>query len=315
MSQAEPRLGSDGMVMAAFLAMVVGIGGNVIAIKYISSAGDLDPLWAAASRFVFASAIFAIAALGLRAAMPRGRALVGALLYGALSVGAFFGFVYWGLQEAPAGMAGVFLATGPLFTFLLALLQGQERFRWESVIGGVVVIAGTAVVFSAGVDKGVPVASLLAILAASVCAAEGAVVVKAFPPVPPATRNAIGMAVGAVMLLMLMPFFDESFALPVEKSTWLAQAYLVLFGSVGVFGLYLFILGRWTASAASYQFVLAPVVAVVLAAWLLDERITPTFVIGAALVLIGVYLGAIRSARRSRVATGAEPFMDGDPAT
>lgn len=314
MGREEIRSGTDSVVIAAFLAMVVGIGGNVIAVKYIASAGDLDPLWAAASRFVVASAIFAIAAVALRASMPRGRALVGALLYGALSIGAFFGFVYWGLQEAPAGIAGVFLATGPLFTFLLALLHGQERFRWESVIGGVVVIAGTAVVFSAGVDRGVPVTSLLAILAASVCAAEGAVVVKGFPPVHPAMRNTIGMAMGAVMLLALMPFFHESFGLPVENSTWLAQAYLVLFGSVGVFGLYLFVLSRWTASAASYEFVLAPVVAVVLAAWLLDERVTRTFVIGAALVLVGVYLGVIRSARHSRVAVGPEPFLDRDSA-
>lgn len=217
------------------------------------------------------------------------------------------------LQEAPAGVAGVFLATGPLLTFLLALLQGQERFRWESVIGGAIVIVGIAVVFSAGVNKGVPVASLLAILAASVCAAEGAIVVKGFPPVHATTRNAIAMAVGAAMLLVLMPFFDESFGLPAKNSTWLAQGYLILFGSVGVFGLYLFVLDRWTASAASYQFVLAPVVAVVLAAWLLGEQITPTFGIGAAAVLVGVYLGAIRTARSSRVTTSAEPSVDHDP--
>ena len=315
MAQAEARLASDSVVMAAFLAMVVCIGGNVIAIKYIARAGDLDPLWAAASRFLVASAIFAIAAVSLRAPMPRGRALVGAFLYGVLSIGAFFGFVYWGLQGAPAGMAGVFLATSPLLTFLLALLHGQERFRWESVIGGAIVIVGTAVVFSAGVDRGVPVSSLLAILAASVCAAEGAVVVKGFPPVHAATRNAIGMAVGAMMLLVLMPLFAESFGLPVEDSTWLAQAYLILFGSIAVFGLYLFVLGRWTASAASYEFVLAPVVGVVLAAWLLDEPVTPTFAAGAALVLVGVYLGAIRSARNSRVASGTRPVVDHDSFT
>ncbi len=304
MTEGKAHAGSDGVVMAAFLAMVVGIGGNVIAVKYIASAGDIDPLWAAASRFVVASAIFCIAAVILRAPIPRGRAAVGALLYGALSIGAFFGFVYWGLQEAPAGMSGVVLATGPLLTFLFAVLHGQERFRWEGVVGGAIVIAGTAAVFSAGVDKGVPVGSLLAILAASVCAAEGAVVVKGFPPVHAATRNAIGMVVGALMLLVLMPFFDESFGLPVEISTWLAQAYLILFGSVGVFGLYLFVLSRWTASATSYEFVLAPVVAVVLGAWLLSERITWTFAVGAALVLVGVYVGAIRSVRRSRVDIG-----------
>ncbi|MBA3430776.1 MAG: DMT family transporter, partial [Actinobacteria bacterium] len=167
MANGEVRAASDQAVLAAFFAMVVGMAGNVIAIKYIARAGDLDPLWAAASRFLLAGVIFVIAARTLRAPMPHGRALAGALLYGVLSIGAFFGFAYWGLQEAPAGLAGVFLATSPLFTFLLALLHGQERFRWGSMMGAAIVIAGTGLVFSAGVDEGVPVGSLLAIIAAS----------------------------------------------------------------------------------------------------------------------------------------------------
>lgn len=289
----------DRVTLAAFLVMVVGIAGNVIAVKYIARAGDLDPLWAAASRFVLAALIFAVAALVVHAPMPRGRALAGAVLYGALSFGAFFGFVYWGLQDAPAGVAGVFLATGPLLTFLLAIAQGQERFRWDGMIGAAIVVVGTAVVLSVGLDAGVPLASLLAILAASACAAEGAVVVKAFPKVHPAARNAIGTAVGSAMLLLLMPFFDESYQVPVTTTTWVAQAYLVPFGTVGVFALYLFVLSRWTASATSYEFVLAPLLAIALAAWLFDEPITPAFVIGSLLVLMGVYLGALRPARRA----------------
>jgi drug/metabolite transporter (DMT)-like permease len=276
--------------------MVVGIGGNVVAVKYIGRAGDLDPLWAAASRFVLAALIFAVAARVMRASVPRGRALVGAVLYGALSIGAFFAFVYWGLQEAPAGLAGVVLATGPLLTFLFALAHRQERFRWDSMIGAAVVVVGTGVIFRTGLDAGVPIASLLAILAASACAAEGAIVVKAFPEVHPATRNAIAMAVGAVMLLVLMPVFGESFAIPEATSTWVAQIYLVSFGTVGVFALYLFVLSRWTASATSYEFVLAPLVGIALAAWLLDEPVTPTFLIGSILVLVGVYFGALRPA-------------------
>jgi drug/metabolite transporter (DMT)-like permease len=225
------------------------------------------------------------------------------LLYGALSIGAFFAFAYWGLQGAPAGLASVFLATSPLLTFLFALLHGQERFRWESMIGAALVILGSALVFNAGVDQGVPVASLLAIVAASACAAEGAVVVKAFPPVHPAARNAIGMGIGALILLGLMPFFQESYGWPQESSTWAAQTYLVLFGTVGVFTLYLYVLSTWTASAASYEFVLAPVVGVFLAAWLLDEQVTATFAAGSVLVMIGVYIGAIRAAHNARPVT------------
>ncbi|MGH2712052.1 MAG: DMT family transporter [Actinomycetota bacterium] len=287
----------DRTTLVAFLAMVVGIAGNITAVKYIAREGDLDPMWAAGSRFVLAALIFAVAARVLHAPMPRGRALVGAVLYGALSIGAFFAFVYWGLLEAPAGLAGVVLATGPLLTFLFALAHGQERFRWASMIGAAIVLAGTALIFSVSAGEGTPVLSLLAILAASACAAEGTVVVKGFPQVHPAARNAIAMAVGAMMLLILMPFFGESYALPTATSTWVAQAYLVTFGTVGVFGLYLFVLSRWSASATSYEFVLAPVVGIALAAWLFDERITLGFVIGSILVLVGVYLGALRAAR------------------
>ena len=289
--------GANRITIAAFLAMTVGIAGNLTAVKYMARAGDLDPMWAAASRLLLAALIFALAARVMHAPMPRGRALLGAVLYGALTIGAFFAFVYLGLQEAPAGLSGVILATGPLLTFLFALAHRQERFRWDSMLGAATVVAGTAVIFSVSAGEGTPIVSVLAILAASACAAEGAVVVKGFPQVHPAARNAIGMAVGAVILLALMPFFGESFAIPTTNSTWVSQTYLVTFGTVGVFGLYLFVLSRWSASATSYEFVLAPVFGIVLAAWLFDERITAGFVIGSILVLAGVYLGALRPAR------------------
>jgi len=289
----------DRLTAAAFALMVVGIAGNVVAVKYIARAGDQDPMWAAASRFAIATAIFAVVAAAARASFPRGRALAGAVLYGTLTFGGFFAFAYWGLQEAPAGMAGVVLATGPLLTFAFALLHRQERFRWDSLIGGAAAVAGTALVFQSGLDQGVPIASLLAILGASACAAEGAVVVKAFPPVHPAMRNAIGTSVGAVMLALLIPVFGESIAAPSVASTWISQAYLITFGTIGVFGLYLFLLSRWTASAVSYEFVLAPIVAILLAAWLFNEAITAWFAAGSVLVLIGVYFGALRVTAKS----------------
>jgi drug/metabolite transporter (DMT)-like permease len=175
------------------------------------------------------------------------------------------------------------------------------------------VVAGTALVFSAGVDQGVPVGSLLAILAASACASEGAIVVKGFPAVRPAMRNAIGMTVGAVILLALMPLFHESYALPRTGSTWTAQVYLVLIGTVGVFALYLHVLSNWTASAVSYEFVLAPLVAIVLAAWLLDEPVTRTFAAGSVMVVAGVYLGAIRPARTAGTAVSGPRAEVGEP--
>jgi drug/metabolite transporter (DMT)-like permease len=76
------------------------------------------------------------------------------------------------------------------------------------------------------------------------------------------------------------------------------MAYLIGPGSVVVFILALYILARWTASATSYAFLLFPLVAVVLGALLLGEPVQPTFVIGGAIVLLGVYIGAVHRPRR-----------------
>jgi drug/metabolite transporter (DMT)-like permease len=291
----ETRERPDPTTLMAFLALATIAGGNAVAIRYTScETCELDPFWGAATRFLLASVIFVVIARAFRAEMPRGRALLGAVLYGALQFGAGFGLVYWGLVHAPAGLGQMLLACVPLLTLVLALVQRQERFRIDRLVGAVLAIAGIAAVFNSGVDAGVPVTSMLAIVAGAVCWAEALIVVKGFPPVHPAAMNAIAMGMGAVILLALTVIFDESYVIPEDGTTWWAQAYLVVAGSVGVFWLYVFVLRGWTASAASYQMVLIPLVTVVLAARLQDERITGVFAAGSVLVLVGVYFGALR---------------------
>jgi drug/metabolite transporter (DMT)-like permease len=83
----------------------------------------------------------------------------------------------------------------------------------------------------------------------------------------------------------------------------------VLIGSIATFITYLFVLRRWTASGASYEFVLAPIVAAVFAAIFQDERITLGIVAGGALVLVGVYVGALLHIEK-REPAAASPEMD-----
>ena len=291
----ERATGPDRTTLAAFVAFVTLAGGNVIAVRSVSCEEcELDPFWAAASRFLLASLILAAIALALRTGLPRGRALQGAVLYGILGFGAAFAFAYWGLQRVSAGLGAVFLATVPLLTFAFALLHRQERFRWDGLIGGVLAVAGMAVIFREGLGAGVPIGSLLSLFGAAACFAETGIVVKAFPRVHPISMNAIGLGVGGLMLLVLALLYGDSLAVPELAKTWVAQAYLVILGSVVAFSLYVYVLRRWTASAVSYEGVLIPIVAILLAAWLQDEEITWAFAAGSVLVLIGVYVGALR---------------------
>lgn len=296
-STVEAPARPDRLTLAAFLGFVTLAGGNVIAVRSLTcETCELDPFWAAGTRFTIASAIFVAIALVRRAAFPRGRALVGALLYGLLGFGLPFALAYWGFQHASAGFGAVLLATVPLLTFAFAVAHRQERFRWSALLGGILALAGMAVIFGEGTGAGVPLASLVALLAAAVCFAETNVVVKAFPRVDPAMLNAIGLGVGGLMNLVLTVAYREAHVLPERPLTWLAQIYLVLIGSIVVFSLYVFVIRRWTASAVSYEGVLIPLVAIVLAWWLQDERITWSFAAGSALVFAGVYVGALRGA-------------------
>ena len=81
------------------------------------------------------------------------------------------------------------------------------------------------------------------------------------------------------------------------EAIW-AVAYLVTLGSVGLFVLVLLVVRRWTASATSYMFVLFPVVTMALGALLGDETITAQAVVGAVVVMFGVWFGALSPGAR-----------------
>jgi drug/metabolite transporter (DMT)-like permease len=53
----------------------------------------------------------------------------------------------------------------------------------------------------------------------------------------------------------------------------------------------------WPASSAAYGFLLLPLTAATYGVILLGERVTATMAIGAAMALVGVYLGAFRGSR------------------
>ncbi len=107
--------------------------------------------------------------------------------------------------------------------------------------------------------------------------------------------NAVALTTGAPLLMVLSRLRGEEWALPTTWNTWAAFGYLVLIGSVGVSTLYLTVLSRWTASATSYIFLLMPATTVVIAAVVAGEVVTTSFFIGTALVLAGVWLGAVHA--------------------
>lgn len=294
-----PSFGRDGLpplkVLVGFVGMVVLIGLNFVAVRLSNQA--LAPTWGAALRFALAALILSGLVAGTGKPLPRGRALLGAVLFGSLTIALFFGLIYWGLVAVPAPTGSVIVSTVPLLTFVVAVVVGVERFQVRALVGALVVIAGMVVLVGTAGVQGASPWRVAAVMAAAFASATGAVVVKWFPPVHPWVMNAIGMTVAFVLLLGVSAVRGDAWVLPGRAVTWAAVGYLVL-SSVVLFPLLVWVIQQWMASAAAYAQVLAPLVTVPAAAIVLGETVGGRFLVAAAVILLGVYLGTLRRSRR-----------------
>ena len=283
------------LVLAALVVEAVLAGGNAVAIRF--SNRELAPLWGAGLRFALAAVLLVAVMAALKLAFPRGQALLGALLFGLFQFAGAFGLYYYALVRVHAGLGQTLLALVPLATLLLAVAARQERLRGAAVIGTLLGLVGVGLISRDPLRESIPLLSLLALLGSVLCFAEALVLVRRFPPVHPVALNAVGMVAGAVVLVGASAIVGEPLVLPQRVATWVALGYVAAIGSVVVFLLYVYVVQHWTASRASYVMVLIPFVTVVLSAWLDEEPVTLGLVVGGLLVLVGVYVGALRQPR------------------
>jgi drug/metabolite transporter (DMT)-like permease len=292
--------GGRGTLVAFFVGAVLSAG-NPISVKF--SNVELDPFWGATLRFTFAAGLMLVVMAVLRVSFPRGRALVGAVLYGVFNFGLAFACLFYALVELGAGFLQILLAVIPLITLLLVVVQRLERLRVSAVVGAVLAFGGVLLMSRVALDASISLTSILVAMAAAFCLAEGAVLVRIFPPEHPVSLNAVGMTVGAVILLIGSLLAGDSMVLPTMRATWLALAYMVVIGSGVVFILWVYVLKHWEASRAAYNFVLLPVITLIFSHWITGEEAGVELIFGGVVILIGVYIGALRSQRQVAEAT------------
>jgi drug/metabolite transporter (DMT)-like permease len=295
--QSPMTLSPARLVILAFALETLLAGANGVAIRF--SNRELAPIWGAGLRFAVAGILMIFIMLALKLELPRGRALFGAMLFGLFQFAGAFGFFYLALVHIHAGLGQTLLALVPLATLLLAVAQGQERLSGAAVVGTLLSLAGIALVSLDPQRGSIQPLVLLAVLASVLCFAQALVLVRRLPPIHPVSLNAVGMVTGAFVLLIASFLLGEPMALPQLTATWAALAYVILIGSIVVFLLHVFVAQHWDASRAAYVMVLIPLVTITLSAWLDQEPVTGSLVLGGVLVLSGVYLGALRNRNTS----------------
>lgn len=293
MTDAGPEQAApNGRTWLAFVGLVVFGGANAVAVR--QSVLELDPLWAAGFRFAMAGAALAVLAIASRQPIPNRQGLRGAVLYGTFAFAASFACINIGLHDVPGGTGSVIVATAPLLTLGLAIVQGQERFHVRALVGAVIAVFGVAIVFIDQLQTAVPLGSLVLVLLGAASISQSSIIVRGMPRNEPLWTNAIGMLAGAALLLLLSAVAGEAWVLPTRSTTWIAMVYLIVFGSVVAFSLSVYALRTLPASVVAYAVLLFPLVGVSVATLLTGERFSPSFVIGGVVMLVGVYIGAFR---------------------
>ncbi|MEU9342186.1 DMT family transporter [Streptomyces sp. NPDC048278] len=127
------------------LAAAVVRAGHVVLVGRVTAGRALRPLQLTAVQCAVGAALFLpFAAPGLSAPARTGAVTWAQLLYLALFCGLFaFLAQTWAVQRTSATRAGLLLGTEPVWALLVGTALGGERLTGISVLGAVLVVAGT----------------------------------------------------------------------------------------------------------------------------------------------------------------------------
>lgn len=306
------------MVLLAFLAVYVIWGSTYLAIRIAIE--TLPPFLMAGVRFWIAGTALLLIAMARGAARPTRRQWRSATVIGAFMLLGGNGGVVWAEQRVPSGLTAVVIAAVPLWMALLEWARGEAGRPGRRVaIGLLCGMSGVALLVNSRGDSGHhtvdPLGAVVLVLSSASWAWGSLVSRKADLPRSPFLATAMEMLAGGTLLLLWgalrgeVTHFD---AAAVSLRSLLATGYLVVFGAIIAFTAYVYLLNATTPTRSSTYAFVNPLVAV-LVGWLFaGERIPPSGLVAALVIVLGVIL--IVTAKRPAPKARAFPQASGDVA-
>lgn len=291
--------------LASYVTICIVWGTTFLAIAY-ALRGGLPPFACAALRFV-ASGLVMYGWLRLRSPRPlAGLPLARIATSGVLLLSAGNGFVVWAQQGVPSGITALLIASAPLVVMMANWVAFERRApaAW-ALFGALVGLSGVALTLSHMhvVSGAARPMHLVSLLAAIVAWAVGTLLVRGQVPSERVMAGACVQMLAGGAVLVLMGFAAGDWQRldwqAVTPSGWLAVGYLAVFGSIISMSLYLWLLGHVAPQKVMTYALVNPLVALLLGAALLGERLTATVGIAVVLVLAGVSIVLLQGRRKA----------------
>ena len=272
--------------------------------------GVVPPEASIVYRFVLAALILLVYAAARRLPMrfsPRQHVFIA--LQGTFLFSLNYILVYLAEQKLTSGLVAIVFSMLILSNVVLGAIFLHNPIRPRVVLGGVIGVAGLALVFwrelsGLALGGGWRLGLLLAI--AAVLSASIGNILSAHNQrggLPVVQTNAFGMAYGALVTLVIAVVRGVTFTFDPSPSYVLSLLYLAVFGSVIAFGTYLTLIGRMGVDRAAYIGVVFPLVALGLSMGFEGLGLGALGLVGVALVAAGNVL--VLNRRRPATAEAA----------
>lgn len=306
------------LIVAAFAAVYVIWGSTYLAIAY--AVETLPPLLMAAARWIPAGLILFAWRRARGDPLPTAQQWRTGFIVGALLVVGGNGLVSVAEQDVPSGLTALLVASVPLWMAVIEWVGPTRRRPTARVALGIALgLTGVALLVApdaaealrgtSGTSGARLAGGMLLVLLAAFLWANGSIYSRRAPrPTSPLMGAATQMLAGGLILTLLGLATGEAARLDlpnVSTESWLAVAFLALFGSIVAYSAYVWLLQVMRPEqAGTYAFV-NPVVAVALGVWLRDEVITPRIIGVAVLIVLAVALIVTAPARPAPTAPTA----------
>lgn len=196
------------------------------------------------------------------------------------------GMVVLAEEEVSSGLAAIAIASMPLWMGLFGAMSGRHPSRGEWLGIGIGFIG--VLWLNAGSSLSSTPRGLTLLLIAPIAWAFGSVWSRGRDLPSPFMAAATQMLCGGAMLIALGLAMGEHLPTAPTTQGTAALIYLAIFGSIGGFGAYLWLLNHVRPALASSYAYVNPPIAVMLGAWLGDEHFGLHDLGALAVILIGV---------------------------
>jgi probable blue pigment (indigoidine) exporter len=259
-----------------------------------------SPLWGAVIRALPAGLL--LLTLGRR--LPHGAWWWRSAVLGTLTTGAFFALVYVAAQTLPTSIASTVMAVGPVAMMLAAWVLLGQRPRLRAVVGGVLGVAGVAVMLlgggsgGSGDGRGLDPGGVLASVAAMLLSSVGYVLATRWRGEVDVLPLTAWQLVAGALVLVPAAVVVEGAPPALDGSALLGFAYVSLVATALANVAWFASLRRLGPATVGLVGLLNPVTGVLLGTVLAAETLSGRQVVGVAVVLGAMVLGATASTRR-----------------